>query len=528
MLKLVIVDDEYLIRQYIRNCIDWEELGFTITGEFGSAQSALNMARTDRPDLVLADICMPGIDGISFTEEIKTRYPEIKVIVITGHGEFTYAQKGLRAGLNDFLLKPIDAQELQETVLRVKKQIQEERAQDSLLKELSDYKAQNEKIIQEYYLKKVLEPDLSGSVSNPEIIREWFPGMKDYFCAAVLEYDDFSQQAVFGTKEVKGNCDWLKQYLLTHLEGKKVIWVLDKFDHMVLISFDESFNLDFFLEELEKSWKQRFLFSIAYGLGVPQYKVEDIYKSYLTANNNLNCAIAFGDNQYKNYSNYIPSGKRVKNLSLDEIKKMQQYIETNSMTQLQELIDSWFEAWRHTNLMDMSFIKLQILNAVFYFYLMNDEGGGNFQQDYNHHYQQIFGLTTLSALRDYFRQVCQKMKGAYEEKSTIRPSNLVFAVRQYMGEHMGDEMLSLTGVAKEFYMNSSYLSRIFKKETGMSFVEYLTSLRIEKAKTLLKDSDLKIYEIAEKIGISNSNYFGILFKKKVGCSPLEYRGEEQQ
>ena len=93
-----------------------------------------------------------------------------------------------------------------------------------------------------------------------------------------------------------------------------------------------------------------------------------------------------------------------------------------------------------------------------------------------------------------------------------------------MEEHISEPELSLASAAKVFYLNSSYLSRIFKKETGRSFVEYLTDLRIEKAKLLLKNSDLKIYEIAERVGIDNPNYFGILFKKVEGCSPLEYRG----
>ena len=93
-LKLMIVDDEYLIRQYIRNCIDWEKLGYTIVGELGTAQGALQLAEELKPDVVLTDICMPGLDGLSFAGLLKGICPNVRVIAVTGHDDFEYAQRG--------------------------------------------------------------------------------------------------------------------------------------------------------------------------------------------------------------------------------------------------------------------------------------------------------------------------------------------------------------------------------------------------------------------------------------------------
>lgn len=208
-----------------------------------------------------------------------------------------------------------------------------------------------------------------------------------------------------------------------------------------------------------------------------------------------------------------------------DLKKLQQYIETDSPSQMLSLVDSWFNSWKHTNRIDLSYLRLQLLNAVFYLYLMNNEPSDNFQQEYNQHYQKFFQTPTIRLLHEYFVEICKKMTRRHGENNTARPSRLIFTIKQYMGEHISEPDLSLVSVAKAFYLNSSYLSRIFKKETGSSFVEYLTCIRIEKAKLLLKNSDLKIYEIAERVGIDNSNYFGILFKKVEGCSPLEYRSK---
>ena len=152
-LKLMIVDDEYLIRQYIRNCIDWERLGYTIVGELGTAQGALQLAEELKPDVVLTDICMPGLDGLSFTGLLKGSCPNVRVIAVTGHDDFEYAQRGIRVGLDNYLLKPIDEKELENVALEIKESILSQQSQDELFRELTDYRRQNEPIVREYYLK---------------------------------------------------------------------------------------------------------------------------------------------------------------------------------------------------------------------------------------------------------------------------------------------------------------------------------------------------------------------------------------
>lgn len=522
MLKLMIVDDEYLIRQYIRNCIDWKKLGYRIVGEFESAASALRAAKETRPDVVLTDICMPEIDGLSFTEKIKECLPDVKVIVVTGHDDFAYAQRGIQVGLDNYLLKPVNEEELKAVALETKERILADKKQNLLFQELADYRKENETIVREYYLRKLLEMDAEEEILNSPIIHQWIPGNWDFFQAAVLGFDDFSQ-ILAGNHIKKGDSEWLERYLQLHA-GKRFVWVPDKFGHMVLICLCSDFMWEPFLEQLEVEWMDTFHFSIAYGIGMEQYSIEDIHESYLLANNRLNCAIAFGDNRYRNNREGQQAERRVRPIAFTDLKKLQQYIETDSPAQMLSLVDKWFEGWKHTNLMDLSYLRLQLLNAVFYLYLMNHGSTENFQEEYNQHYQKVFQTPTLHFLQEYFVEICKKMMKRCGENSSARPSRLIYTIKQYMEEHISEPELSLASAAKVFYLNSSYLSRIFKKETGRSFVEYLTDLRIEKAKLLLKNSDLKIYEIAERVGIDNPNYFGILFKKVEGCSPLEYRG----
>ncbi len=527
-LKLMIVDDEYLIRQYIRNCIDWEKLGYTIVGELGTAQGALQLAEELKPDVVLTDICMPGLDGLSFAGLLKGICPNVRVIAVTGHDDFEYAQRGIRVGLDNYLLKPIDEKELETVALEVKESILSQQSQDKLFRELSDYRKQNEPIVREYYLRKLLEPDLHKDSLSEKAVASLLPGKEGFYQTAVISFDDFSQ-ILLGREIEKGNKDWMSRYLEKELEHKNIYWVLDKFEHIVLLCREEDFSWDTFMAELEGKWKKMFHFPIYYGIGDGEGLLKDIYKSYITANNRLNSAIVFGDNQYQEEM-IISRFEGIANpISMEDLKKLYAYIETDSPAKVEELVDHWFENWKNINFMDLFYLKLQLLNAVFYIYSMNtkEEASFDFHEDYKEYYQRIFQIPTLKLLQECFLDMCRKIMNMFHDEKSVRPSTLIYAVKEYVTMHLSDVELTLAGTAEKFYLNSSYLSRIFKKEMGVSFVEYVNSLRIEKAKSLLEETDLKIYEVAEKVGTGNANYLGILFKKAVGCTPYEYRSKKR-
>lgn len=527
-LKLMIVDDEYLIRQYIRNCIDWEKIGYTIVGELGTAQGALQLAKELKPDVVLTDICMPGLDGLSFTGLLKGSCPNVRVIAVTGHDDFEYAQRGIRVGLDNYLLKPIDEKELENVALEIRESILSRQSQDELFRELSDYRKQNEPIVREYYLKKLLEPDFRQDSLSESAVDALLPGNEEFYQIAVVSFDDFSR-ILLGSEIEKGNADWMRGCLEKGLENKRIYWVLDKFEHMVLLSREADFPWEKFMADLEGKWKKAFHFPLYYGIGDGERYLRDIYKSYIGANNRLNSAIVFGNNRYREEKIYSRFEGMVKSIPMEELKKLHAYIETDSPARVEELVGDWFEKWKNINFMDLFYLKLQLLNAVFYIYSMNtkEEASYDFHEDYKEYYQRIFQIPTLRLLQECFLDMCKKIMDMYHDEKSVRPSGLIYAVKEYVTMHLSDTALSLAGTAEKFYLNSSYLSRIFKKETGVSFVEYVNALRIERAKSLLEETDLKIYEVAERVGTGNANYLGIIFKKAVGCTPYEYRSQKR-
>lgn len=138
VIKMITVDDEYLIRNLIKNCIDWNEIGVDIIGEASSAEEAIPLIKENQPNIILTDICMPSTDGIDMSKYILEKYPNIKVVVITGYDEFNYAKRAIKVGVSDFILKPINDDELKSTILRLKENILNERLKEKDYKQIKD------------------------------------------------------------------------------------------------------------------------------------------------------------------------------------------------------------------------------------------------------------------------------------------------------------------------------------------------------------------------------------------------------
>lgn len=137
-IKVMIIDDEYLIRNLIKNCIDWNELGVEIIGEASNAVEGINLINKEKPDIILTDINMPVTDGLDMSKCILEKYPDIKVIVITGYNEFEYAKRSIKIGVSDFILKPIDEDELRNSILKLKNEIRDEYSRKKEYKDIKD------------------------------------------------------------------------------------------------------------------------------------------------------------------------------------------------------------------------------------------------------------------------------------------------------------------------------------------------------------------------------------------------------
>lgn len=399
LIKVLIVDDEYLIRSLLKKCIDWNAIGMEIVAEADSGEEAIELTDQYNPDLVFTDICMSNMDGIEFANYIIKKYPKIKVVAISGYEDFKYAQRSIKAGLKDYILKPIDDEVVRSIALKMKKEIKEERERLFQYDFFKEQLVENYDFFLERFLNRLIKPDIGNNKIKRHKSLLDFTFRSDMFEVIVIDI-------VFNSKGDQAN------------DIEKIVCVT-KAHNLIKIYFEEA---------------------------------QDIY--------------VFFDMNYR---------ITIINNSLEDV--------------LEESINK---------------IKTTILNKFNYVYNI--------------------GIGTRKRCIENIEKSYKEALKDLNDSKKRKPNKLIADIRQYMQLNLEDPELSLTKIAHLFFISSSYLSRIFKKETGISFIDYLTKLRIDEAMLLLKNTDLMVYEVSEKVGIFDPNYFSTCFKKYTGLSPSEYRG----
>lgn len=524
IIKLIIVDDEYLIRQLIRNGVEWKKLGIEVVGEMASAKEAMRQIPILKPDIVLTDICMPDVDGLEFAEQLKEQYPGIKIITVTGHELFEYARRGIRIGIDGYILKPISMEELEETVTQVRDKIRSERSRDVEIKKLSDFKKGTEEVVREYYLTRLLESDVHEDILSEQLKQELSVYKSDFIWIGVLEYNVGSLENGISHQNRKHREEWIRDYCIKQLGN--ILWLKDRFDRFVMLDQNPETDYSDFLRKLETNWRKNFDSPIYYGSDVIRKRQKSIHQAYESAVAKLNAALINSNNELDKAAGRLRNREKYSQLlSADKLKQLQYSMESSEPVRWDKLADEWFEEWNPVTTEDMELLRMQLMNTLFYVYMFSGNQYEELLQPvYIRFYDKSKRTKNIRELKNIFMEACGEFSGILKQgNQTTDTSNLIYSMKQYINENLDDPDFSLGTLAKEYYMNSSYLSRIFKKEVKSSFIEYLTDQRIDKAKQLLQYSDMKIYEVGERIGIYNANYFGILFKKKVGVTPVEYR-----
>lgn len=395
VLKVVIADDEMIIREGIRESIDWESLGMEVVAEAEDGEEALEAAIMHQADLLLVDLNMPIMNGIQLMGELRERQLPCRIVIVTGHDEFQYAQKAIRFGVEDYILKPIDPDLLMAALRKIREQIE---------------------------LEKVREKHLALASHQ---IRKNIPMLRERFCNEWIE-------AAASWEEIEQQLQFLElPATLPQLFG--------------IIRWPESD-----LRQSPRTERERQLMIFAMENIVEEH-LSDVQHILFRDSLGCICMMLWG------------------NPSPDLFNKMEEAI--------------------------LSCLKLQV--AVHAEPILEGE---NIPEVYRRARSRVYKETVVSPV--------------------IRRS------RQYLREHYHESSLSLENTAEAIGVSSVYLSRLFRQEMDVSFIAYLTQLRISQAIRLLTTTDLTIAEIAEAIGYESQHYFSTAFKKSVGVSPIKYRKGE--
>lgn len=522
-LKVLIVDDEPIARKFLRVCIDWEAAGFTISAEAGGGAEALDLMEVDTPDIVFADIQMPFMDGLTFSRIVAKQYPQVKIVILTAHQNFTYAKESVGIGVQDFLLKPINRDEVQTLVAHLREAILAEKQHWREFGALKQKVQENQEYLKEKLLTELLTR--SYDVRNlTQKLRIFYPdGIPEQFQAAIFEPSDSRE-----SEETKLLLRMKMAELIRSRLPQDVSCEVFLDNRYAVILLNHSAETEFaqLCEQMQTLLSAKLDIPISGGIGGCYVGAALMSRTYREANDALKYGQIFTPNQVVPYSNEMVVQKTA--WQIDEALLSQLSfcvkagLDEKAIHAARELLDGGRGA--QIALQRYRMLAIDIVTNAF-------NAAADIGLDYESFYSDAkpyITLTSLPSQDEIDERVFHTIKKIADQirlKRTQQSQKSFSEIEQYIRENYADPELSLTSVAEQFYFNPSYLSRIFKKQTGQHFSEFLYQIRMKKAVELACETEQKSYQIASAVGIKDANYFSICFKKFTGKTISEYRKE---
>ena len=540
-IKVFLVEDEMVIRRGIKNSIDWEKEGYIFCGEASDGELAYPMIIKEKPDILITDIRMPFMDGLELCKLVKKELPNIKILILSGYDEFDYAKEAIRLGVTEYLLKPISSGKLLEALNGVSESIRREKEDKDLVRKYMEEMRENT----EHEKQKFFEQMIAGNLSMADALET---GKKYEMNLSAGMYNLLLFRFTLGKEnrksgELLGEAEYAIEKLTERLEyvfefqrgveGWAFLLMADNEEQMS----ERVKELSKDLEEIMKNYS-----TIAYfgGIGQPVARLRELEESFREAERALAARFTMELNQIISVED-IRMAQNVDTLddieitSFGEIEKtrtmLEKFLNNGAEDEIDEFVDVYINELPEENLKSVLMRQYIIMDAyiVMMSFCEKIEGiEGEMQAQSEELKNSMKTIQTLEEIKNYIRMLLKKIIGVRDTISGRRYSDIIeIAKDQIRKTYMSDE-ISLNTIAAEVGMSPSYFSSIFSKEMGKTFVEYLTEIRMDRAKELLMCSSMKTSEIGYEVGYKDPHYFSYIFKKTQNCTPKEFRARGKE
>jgi Response regulator containing CheY-like receiver domain and AraC-type DNA-binding domain len=519
MLRLLLVDDEVYVREGLKSLIDWEACGYGAMDEADNGEDALALIERDKHDVVITDIRMPVLDGIQLIQQVHDGGGHRPVfIILSGHDDFKYAQQAVRYGVHDYMLKPIDQDELSGILKRLADKLEQDK--------------RNRSISEQLLSSSMMESIIMGT-APPAFIADWeaklgiTPRSKLHYC--FVELNDRHQWrddlAPVGLSELK---EMVQNVMQRERNDGRCTYVHEHRSRLGLLVSEGDLRpyggkLDAFLQKLQRELASLLGDKPFMYAGEPVQSLERLGESYKTAN----ASLAY---KYVEEDSRIVLYERVKLIKLQYLEmddtyytELMNHLEEQNEPELRRLVDRLFRCFREKRYAPEA-VKTNIQRCVLG--VIKTIRGMDGDEKSLLSLEPIVGWYDLNlSMKELKRLFLQFVIESCATISELRKEYIkgdIYKIKQYIESHF-NQNISLKSIAAEFFMNPVYLGQLFKKTYGVYFNEFLLQLRVNEAKKLLRLTDLRIYEIAEKVGFSSADYFVTQFEKAERMKPTTYR-----
>ena len=543
MVKVYLVEDEIIIRQSIKNSIDWEKEGYEFVGDASDGELALPVILKEKPDILITDIRMPFMDGLELSRMVKAELPDIKIVILSGYDDFEYAKQAIKIGVAEYLLKPVSSAVLLEHLSEIAEKVRDEREDLALKKVYYQEMQENEELIKMKFLGELISGKLSLADAMEKGKRFHMNLSGPFYRIILFKFiqEDHVQaeqsEALAEAYEAVGNyVDGLKDAFRFQrgVEG----WAF------LLTSVEEDMEAqtERFIEGLKEVIAPFEALTWFGGIGSEAARLRELRYSFREADKAFACRFVQEPNQIISVEqlNYEQLDNEFDANIFGEINQFDQiitrFLSSGSREEVESFVGALFTEISEDHfrsLMIRQYIIMDIYATVLAFCkkLRKDTGADGEaagQMESLRENEEILKRAVLTAesvddIKDYIGTLLDHVIELRNTLSGRRYSDIIRTARKRIEQDYMSEDISLNTVAAEVCMSPSYFSSVFSKEMGKTFIEYLTEVRMEKAKQYLVCSSMKTSEISYEVGYKDPHYFSYIFKKTQGCTPKEYR-----
>lgn len=533
MLKVFLTEDESVIREGLRDKIPWEQFGYRFVGEAADGEIALPLIRKTRPDVLITDIKMPFMDGLSLSKIVSEEFPKMKIIIISGYDDFEYARQAIEVGVDQYLLKPITKMALKKTLLELKEKIEQDMEQGDYQTQFQNEMHEYEQFSRRRFFEKVLEGELSVKEIYEEAAKlslEINASCYNLLFLHMQEKDTSPSKE--NMEEYSRKQDEILHYFLRHPEYILFSWNVNSFGILIKAEQNQMSEL------VEKSLnmvkrvcapeEEHIEWYVA--TGNPVERLSLLSKCYQSANHYFAFRFIMPGIHIlteEALSSYLNTQEETKIENVDPSKMDQEiirdFLARGSSSEIRDFVESYLCNIKEP-LNSRMFKDYVVLNIRFTVTAYMESIGVSKEECWKQMNNRIPDMNMKpEEVPLYFEDMLQGAIQFRDQESDSQGRKVLRKALEYIDENFDKESLSLNSVADEVKVSANYLSAIFSQSMQKTFVEYVTGKRMEKARKLLRNSDDSSSQIATKVGYKDPHYFSFVFKKTQGCSPREYR-----
>ena len=540
MLKIFLAEDEVIVRETIKRMIPWENLGFELVGEAADGEMALPLLLRQKPDLLITDIKMPFMDGLTLAKVAKKEIPGLKVVILSGYDDFNYAKQAINIGVEDYLLKPITKNALIERLTEIRSRYEHEKTQkeyyEKFHREMQAYEKNSSR--------DFFEALVSGSMDMMEIYRRSEKLGLDIVAEAynVLIFTMNCEEDFSGQRE--GYSEWEAESLelLEEFFSEKTSAMLFRcniFSYGVLIKGQKETigeNTRSCVSEiqriLDRKEQKRQWFVAA---GEPVERLSQIQKSYYSASRAFSQRYLYDENIL--YYDEMTSMEK-KNVTEDDstyLQKvdvnalnpaiLQKFLSNGLLEETENFVKDYCYAIGQEPLESLVFRNYVTLNVRFSVMSFLKEIGCDTRTLEQEDTEDVLSESSKSLENAiaYAEKIISQAIALRDQNSGNKNRSILKTAVDFIDSHYMEEDMSLNKAANAANVSANHFSALFSQNMGQTFIEYLTNLRMNKAKEYLRCTSMRSSEIAGEIGYKDAHYFSYLFKKTQGMTPSDYR-----